>query len=245
MTQSLESVNAYSKAQSDLFMRRRKKRKCLNNHDWNDAVRAMFSGHPIIDIAIKHNISDKTVYKWRKNVIDGEIPPRYRMTHETRTIVNQSKIRFREDGIMKPWTPNKFSLSEDHKMATDESFLDRLRHLNAEETIKMAKDAGMSLSVDGEYLQLDAPSEPDSSLVERLKKHKPEIIKILKEQSVGIESLLSNLQQKAQEQTAVESSTLLQAPSGDRHLTEVNDAQLMMFLKGQGFTLYKISLDKI
>ena len=103
----------------------------------------------------------------------------------------------------------------------------------------------MSLSVDGEYLQVNFPSEPDSGLVERLKAHKPEIIKILKEQSVGIESLLSNLQQKAQEQTAVESSTLLQAPSGDRHLTEVNDAQLMMFLKGQGFTLYKISLDKI
>jgi hypothetical protein len=120
-----------------------------------------------------------------------------------------------------------------------------LRVLKAEETMKKAKDAGMSLSVDGEYIQVDSPSEPDSGLVDRLKEYKPEIIQILKEQPVGIEHLLSNLQKREQEQTAVESSTLLQAPSGDRHLTEVNDAQLMMFLKGQGFTLYKISLDKI
>jgi len=191
MTQSLESVNAYSKAQSDLFLKSRKKSRFLDNDAWNEVVRALFSGQHVLNIAIKHGISDKTVYKWRKNVIDGDIPPRYRMTHETQVVVNQSNINFRDEGTLKPWTPNKFSFSEDQKMAADESFLDRLRQFKSDK--------------------------------------KPAVQDV-------VEQVATN---------PSEHSTLLEAPSGDRLLTEVNDLQLMTFLKLQGFTLYQVNLKKI
>jgi len=191
MTQSLESVNAYSKAQSDLLLKSRKKSRFLDNDAWNEVVRALFSGQHVLNIAIKHGISDKTVYKWRKNVIDGDIPPRYRMTQETQVVVNQSNINFRDEGTLKPWVPNKFSLSEDKKMATDESFLDRLRQFTSDK--------------------------------------KPAVQDV-------VEQVATN---------PSEHSTLLEAPSGDRFLTEVNDLQLMTFLKLQGFTLYQVNLTKI
>lgn len=42
-----------------------------------------------------------------------------------------------------------------------------------------------------------------------------------------------------------EHETLLIAPSGNRLLTPANDAQLMLFLKAEGFELYQVSLSKI
>jgi hypothetical protein len=42
-----------------------------------------------------------------------------------------------------------------------------------------------------------------------------------------------------------EHETLLIAPSGNRLLTPANDAQLMLFLKSEGFELYQVSLSKI
>lgn len=253
MTQSLEAVNAYDKAQSEVKRRRKKTQKFVDNLTWNEIVRAMFLGEHVINLAIKYGVSDKTIYKWRRHVIEGTIVDRYHMTNETIEVLRRCQIMFRDNGVMKQWNPNQ-------------SYLERLRELNraeqqlalnppieeppndAEETMKMAKDAGISLSVDGEFLKVDSPSEIHSDFIERLKLHKPEIIKILKEQPVGIENLLNRLQnrsEKAQDQPLVETSTLLQAPNGDRLITEVNDAQLMMFLKGQGFTIFKITLDEI
>ena len=254
MAQTLESVSAYSRAQAELPLEKPKRHKLkaptrLNNDEWNLLMQGVFDHQDIHDLAQKFDVSIKTIYAWRRQIMSYEDIPRFTLSDDTKKVLKKSRLYwFDKDNTYKLWVYKEdqpLNASLDAPKTSLDERLARLRVLQAEETIKMAKDAGMSLTVDGEYLQVNFPSEPDSGLVDRLKSHKPEIIKILKEQSVGIESLLSNLQQKAQEQTAVESSTLLQAPSGDRHLTEVNDAQLMMFLKGQGFTLYKISLDKI
>jgi len=247
MAQTLESVSAYSRAQGELPLEKTKRHKLkaptrLNNDEWNLLMQGLFDHQDIHDLARKFDVSIKTIYGWRRQVMSYEDIPRFTLSDDTKKVLKKSRLYwFDKDNTYKLWV---YKEDQPVKTSLDER-LGRLKVLQAEETIKMAKEAGISLSVDGEYLKVDAPSEVDSGFVERLKAHKPEIIKILKEQPVGVENLLNNLHQKAQEQAAVESGTLLQAPSGDRHLTEVNDAQLMMFLKGQGFTLYKISLDKI
>lgn len=254
MAQTLESVSAYPRAQAELPLEKPKRYKLkaptrLSNDEWNLLMQGVFDHQDIHDLAQKFDVSIKTIYAWRRQVMNYEEMPRFTLSDDTKKVMKKSRLYwFDKDNTYKLWVykedqPVNTSLDEP-KTPLDER-LARLRVLRAEDTMKKAKDAGMSLSVDGEYIQVDSPSEPDSGLVDRLKEYKPEIIKILKEQPVGIEHLLSNLQKREQEQTAVESSTLLQAPSGDRFLTDVNDLQLMTFLKLQGFTLYKISLDKI
>lgn len=200
MTQSLEAVNAYDKAQSEVKRRKKKKQKFVDNIVWNEIVRDMFLGGHVIDLAIKHGLSDKTLYKWRRDVIDGSISDRYHLTNATIEILKGCEIMFRDNGAMKPWSP-------------DQSYLERLKDLNRQE----------------EQLTL-------SPIIED---------KTPKEQFMPIDNFLNNRLQQAQDHPLAETSTLLQAPGGDRLITDVNNAQLMMFLKAQGFTLYKISLDKI
>ena len=199
MTQSLEAVNAYDKAQSEVKRRRKKTQKFVNNVAWNEIICAMFSGASVIDLAIKYGVSDKTIYKWRKHVIDGTIQDRYHLTNETIEVVKGSEMMFRDDGAMKPWNPNQ-------------PYLERLRELNRME----------------EQLAFNPPIEDTTP----------------KEQPMTVENLLNRLE-KTQDQPLAETSTLLQAPNGDRLITEVNDAQLLKFLKNQGFWVYKIILDKI
>ena len=200
MTQSLEAVNAYDKAQSEVKRRKKKKQIFVDNIVWNEIVRDMFLGKHVINLAIKHGVSDKTIYKWRRDIIDEVVSDRYRLTNATIEILKGCKIMFRDNGSMKLWSP-------------DQSYLERLKDLNRQE----------------EQLTL-------SPIIED---------KTPKEQFMPIDNFLNNRLQQAQDHPLAETSTLLQAPSGDRLITDVNNAQLMMFLKAQGFTLYKISLDKI
>lgn len=199
MTQSLEAVNAYDKAQSEVKRRRKKKQKYVDNVVWNEIVRALFLGEHVINLAIKYDVSDKTIYKWRRHVIEGTMPDRYHPTHETIEVLRRCQIMFRDDGAMKQWNPNQ-------------SYLERLKKLNGME----------------EQLALKPPIEDTTP----------------KEQPMTVENLLNRLE-KTQDQPLAETSTLLQAPNGDRLITEVNDAQLLKFLKNQGFWVYKIILDKI
>ena len=200
MTQSLEAVNAYDKAQSEVKRRKKKKQIFVDNIVWNEIVRDMFLGEHVINLAIKHGVSDKTIYKWRRDIIDEVVSDRYRLTNATIEILKGCKIMFRDNGSMKLWSP-------------DQSYLERLKDLNRQE----------------EQLTL-------SPIIED---------KTPKEQFMPIDNFLNNRLQQAQDHPLAETSTLLQAPGGDRLITDVNNAQLMMFLKAQGFTLYKISLDKI
>ena len=200
MTQSLEAVNAYDKAQSEVKRRKKKKQIFVDNIVWNEIVRDMFLGEHVINLAIKHGVSDKTIYKWRRDIIDEVVSDRYRLTNATIEILKGCKIMFRDNGSMKLWSP-------------DQSYLERLKDLNRKE----------------EQLTLTPIIED----------------KTPKEQFMPIDNFLNNRLQQAQDHPLAETSTLLQAPSGDRLITDVNNAQLMMFLKAQGFTLYKISLDKI
>ena len=200
MTQSLEAVNAYDKAQSEVKRRKKKKQIFVDNIVWNEIVRDMFLGEHVINLAIKHGVSDKTIYKWRRDIIDEVVSDRYRLTNATIEVLKGCKIMFRDNGAMKLWSP-------------DQSYLERLKDLNRQE----------------EQLTL-------SPIIED---------KTPKEQFMPIDNFLNNRLQQAQDHPLAETSTLLQAPSGDRLITDVNNAQLMMFLKAQGFTLYKISLDKI
>lgn len=200
MTQSLEAVNAYDKAQSEVKRRKKKKQIFVDNIVWNEIVRDMFLGEHVINLAIKHGVSDKTIYKWRRDIIDEVVSDRYRLTNATIEILKGCKIMFRDNGSMKLWSP-------------DQSYLERLKDLNRKE----------------EQLTL-------SPIIED---------KTPKEQFMPIDNFLNNRLQQAQDHPLAETSTLLQAPSGDRLITDVNNPQLMMFLKAQGFTLYKISLDKI
>ena len=201
MTQSLEAVNAYDKAQSEVKRRKKKKQIFVDNIVWNEIVRDMFLGEHVINLAIKHGVSDKTIYKWRRDIIDEVVSDRYRLTNATIEVLKGCKIMFRDNGSMKLWSP-------------DQSYLERLKDLNRQE----------------EQLTL-------SPIIED---------KTPKEQFMPIDNFLNNRLQQAQDHPLAETSTLLQAPSGDRLIiSDVNNAQLMMFLKAQGFTLYKISLDKI
>ena len=200
MTQSLEAVNAYDKAQSEVKRRKKKQQIFVDNIVWNEIVRDMFLGEHVINLAIKHGVSDKTIYKWRRDIIDEVVSDRYRLTNATIEILKGCKIMFRDNGSMKLWSP-------------DQSYLERLKDLNRQE----------------EQLTL-------SPIIED---------KTPKEQFMPIDNFLNNRLQQAQDHPLAETSTLLQAPGGDRLITDVNNAQLMMFLKAQGFTLYKISLDKI
>ena len=200
MTQSLEAVNAYDKAQSEVKRRKKKQQIFVDNIVWNEIVRDMFLGGHVINLAIKHGVSDKTIYKWRRDIIDEVVSDRYRLTNATIEILKGCKIMFRDNGSMKLWSP-------------DQSYLERLKDLNRKE----------------EQLTL-------SPIIED---------KTPKEQCMPIENFVNNRLQQAQDHSLAETSTLLQAPSGDRLITDVNNPQLMMFLKAQGFTLYKISLDKI
>jgi transposase-like protein len=264
MTQSLEAVNAFDKAQSDVVRRTKKKPRFVDNNEWNEIIRALFAGRDIINLSIKHDVSDKTIYKWRRQVIDDELPDRYSLTQRTLEVLKRSKIHFREDGTMKPWQPNqsyleklqalKQSSESENQLALDvpppveeplNSFehLRSLRAIDAEKTLKKAEDAGINFRVAGEDILIEGPPPFPHDLIECIQVYKPEIIKLLRERPV--DNLLTNLSKNATDQALTEFSMLLQAPSGDRFVTEVNDAQLMMFLKGQGFTLYKISLDEI
>jgi transposase-like protein len=266
MTQSLEAVNAFDKAQGEVKRRRKKIQKFVDNLTWNEIVRAMFLGASVIDLAIKYGVSDKTIYKWRKHIIDGTIPDRYSLTQRTLEVVKRSKIHFREDGTMKPWQPNqsyleklqalKQSSESENQLALDvpppveeplNSFehLRSLRAIDAEKTLKKAEDAGINFRVAGEDILIEGPPPFAHDLIECIQVYKPEILKLLRERPMAIDNLLTNLSKNATDQALKEFSMLLQAPSGDRFVTEVNDAQLMMFLKGQGFTLFKISLDEI
>lgn len=200
MTQSLEAVNAYDKAQSEVKRRKKKQQIFVDNIVWNEIVRDMFLGKHVINLAIKHGVSDKTIYKWRRDIIDEVVSDRYRLTNATIEVLKGCKIMFRDNGAMKLWSP-------------DQSYLERLKDLNRKE----------------EQLIL-------SPIIED---------KTPKEQCMPIDNFLNKRLQQAQDHPLAETSTLLQAPSGDRLITDVNNAQLMMFLKAQGFTLYKISLDKI
>lgn len=264
MTQSLEAVNAYDKAQSEVKRRKKKKQIFVDNIVWNEIVRDMFLGGHVINLAIKHGVSDKTIYKWRRQIIDDELPDRYSLTQRTLEVLKRSKIHFREDGTMKPWQPNesyleqlqalKQSSESENQLALDvtppveeslNSFehLRNLRAIDAEKTLKKAEDAGINFRVAGDDILIEGPPPFPHDLIERIHVYKPEILKLLRERPV--DNLLLNLSKNATDQALTEFSMLLQAPSGDRFVTEVNDAQLMMFLKGQGFTLFKISLNEI
>jgi hypothetical protein len=52
--------------------------------------------------------------------------------------------------------------------------------MSAVEAVKVARAAGIELTLDGDGLLLDAASEPPSSLIEELRRHKHEIVNLLR-----------------------------------------------------------------
>jgi hypothetical protein len=52
--------------------------------------------------------------------------------------------------------------------------------MSAVEAVKVARAAGIELTLDGNGLLLDAASEPPSSLIEELRRHKHEIVNLLR-----------------------------------------------------------------
>jgi hypothetical protein len=52
--------------------------------------------------------------------------------------------------------------------------------MNVTEVVRMARSAGIELAIDGHNLQLSAASEPPPSAIEELRRHKLEIIELLR-----------------------------------------------------------------
>lgn len=52
--------------------------------------------------------------------------------------------------------------------------------MNAVEAVRLARAAGIELTLDGNGLLLDAASEPPSSVIEELRRHKHEIVNLLR-----------------------------------------------------------------
>jgi hypothetical protein len=52
--------------------------------------------------------------------------------------------------------------------------------MNATEVVRMARSAGIALAIDGHNLQLSAASEPPPSVIEELRRHKHEIVELLR-----------------------------------------------------------------
>ena len=52
--------------------------------------------------------------------------------------------------------------------------------MNAVEVVRMARTAGIELTIDGDNLQLSAASEPPLSVIEELRRHKLEIVNLLR-----------------------------------------------------------------
>jgi hypothetical protein len=52
--------------------------------------------------------------------------------------------------------------------------------MNAVEVVMMARTAGIELTIDGDSLQLSAASEPPLSVIEELRRHKLEIVNLLR-----------------------------------------------------------------
>jgi hypothetical protein len=52
--------------------------------------------------------------------------------------------------------------------------------MNAVEVVMMARTAGIELTIDGDSLQLSAASEPPLSVIEELRRHKLEIVELLR-----------------------------------------------------------------
>jgi hypothetical protein len=52
--------------------------------------------------------------------------------------------------------------------------------MNAVEVVRMARTAGIELTIDGDSLQLSAASEPPLSVIEELRRHKLEIVELLR-----------------------------------------------------------------
>ena len=52
--------------------------------------------------------------------------------------------------------------------------------MNAVEVVRMARTAGVELTIHGDNLQLSAASEPPSSVIEELRRHKLEIVELLR-----------------------------------------------------------------
>jgi len=61
--------------------------------------------------------------------------------------------------------------------------------MNAVEVVRMARTAGIELTVDGNNLQLSAASEPPSSVIEELRRHKLEIVQLLRSDCDRFEGL--------------------------------------------------------
>jgi hypothetical protein len=52
--------------------------------------------------------------------------------------------------------------------------------MNAVEVVRMARTAGIELTIEGDDLQLSAASEPPLSVVEEVRRYKPEIVDLLR-----------------------------------------------------------------
>jgi hypothetical protein len=65
--------------------------------------------------------------------------------------------------------------------------------MSAVEAVRLARAAGIELTLDGNGLQLDAASEPPSSVIEELRRHKHEIVELLRCEHDRLEGLQHTL----------------------------------------------------
>ena len=52
--------------------------------------------------------------------------------------------------------------------------------MSATEAIRAARTAGVRLTADGEHLLLDAASPPSAAVIDKLSRHKAEVLKLLR-----------------------------------------------------------------
>lgn len=123
MAQTLESVNAYSSAQSEInfqhINKKRKPGKFLRNEVFNLLVRQLFQGATPVALAAIYGVSEKTVYQWRRLIMLNQPIPRFFLEEETKKVISQSQLKYRVDGRLIDWKPTEKEITMEQNNPQD------------------------------------------------------------------------------------------------------------------------------
>ena len=109
MAQTLENVNAFAGGQTELPVQKTKRLKIkrptfLNNDEWNLLIQRLFMGDDPEGLAKKFDVSVKTIYGWRRQIMLNKCIAKFTLSEATKKVLRRSTLSwYDENKIFRPF----------------------------------------------------------------------------------------------------------------------------------------------